>query len=105
MDNYNFSLLFLNVRRIRDFKKRNTMFTWINNKKADIFLQETYSTPEIVNYWKLQWKGDMYFSHGSNHSKGVLILIRDNMDFKLNTTKMVATFSYRLLFKIRLFCL
>jgi exonuclease III len=29
----------------------------------------------------------MYFSHGSNHSKGVFILIRDNLDFQLNSIK------------------
>ena len=57
-----FKLLSLNVRGIRDFYKRKSIFTWISKQKADItFLQETYSTPEIVNDWKFQWRGDMLF--------------------------------------------
>ncbi|KAL9967730.1 hypothetical protein ACROYT_G026020 [Oculina patagonica] len=29
----------------------------------------------------------MFFSHGSNHSSGVLVLVRDNLDFKLESVK------------------
>ena len=29
----------------------------------------------------------MFVSHGSNHSRGVLILIKDNLDFKIHSTK------------------
>ena len=29
----------------------------------------------------------MFFSHGSNHSWGALVLIRDNLDFKIHSTK------------------
>ena len=29
----------------------------------------------------------MFFSHGSNRSRGVLVLIRDNLDFKIHSTK------------------
>ena len=29
----------------------------------------------------------MLFSHGSNHSRGVLVLIKDNLDFKIHSTK------------------
>ena len=31
-----------------------------------------YSTPEIVDEWKFQWHGNIYYSHGTNHSKGEL---------------------------------
>ena len=56
--------------------------------KADIiFLQETYSTPDIVTDWKYQWKGNMYFSHGSNKTKGVFILIKKYIEFKLKNIK------------------
>ena len=47
------------------------------------FLQETYSTSEVENIWKKQWKGDMFFSHGTGHSKGVLILVKEQLDFQL----------------------
>ena len=57
--------------KFRDLHKRKLIFTWVRNQKADIiFLQETFSTPDVFHSWKFQWPGDMYFSHGSNHSKG-----------------------------------
>ena len=52
-----------------------------------MFLQETYSTPEVVNIWKKQWRGDTFFSHGSCHSKGTMILVKEHLDFKLISSK------------------
>jgi len=86
-NNFNFKLLSLNVRGIRTSDKRKGLFTWINNQKADIyFLQETYSTEEIELEWRKQWRGELFFSHGTNHSKGVLILFRNDLDFKIIST-------------------
>ena len=34
-----------------------------------------------------QWKGEMFFSHGTNHCRGVLILVKDRLDFKLQSVK------------------
>ena len=39
------------------------------------FLQETYSDLKDENIWKNEWGGEIFFSHGTNHSKGVCILI------------------------------
>ena len=86
--NNEFNLLSLNVRGIRTFEKRKAVFSWLVNSDADIiFLQETYSTRDIENIWRKQWKGKMFFSHGSNHSGGVLVLVKDNLDFKIHSTK------------------
>ena len=55
MANYNFNLLSLNAWEIRDYFKRKSIFTWVKQQNADIvFLQETYSTPDIENEWKFQ---------------------------------------------------
>ena len=76
-NNLKFKTLSLNVRGIRSFEKRKSIFNWLYKQNSDIcFLQETYSTEEIENQWKKQWSGDIYFAHGSNHSRGVAILIR-----------------------------
>ena len=84
--NANFELISLNARGIRDFQKRQAIFSWIKKQNADIaFLQETYSTPEIVDEWKFQWHGNIYYSHGTNHSKGVLILVSDKLQFELRS--------------------
>ena len=88
MNNVCFNVLSLNVRGIRDLNKRKSIFTWTRNQKADIiFLQETFSTPDVFDSWKFQWPGDMYYSHGSNHSKGVLVLIRGTLQFELKSVK------------------
>ena len=56
--------------------------------KSDIcFLQESYCTPEVEKIWKSQWKGEFFCSHGTEHSKGVLILTKNSLDFKLKTSK------------------
>ena len=39
------------------------------------------------NTWKKQWKGDTFFSHGSSHSKGTMILVKEQFDFKLISSK------------------
>ena len=50
-------------------------------------LQEMYSTLKVENEWKKQWQGKTAFSHGTNHSRGVLIIIKDQVDFRLQSLK------------------
>ncbi|KAL9963192.1 hypothetical protein ACROYT_G032369 [Oculina patagonica] len=77
-------MLSLNVRGIRSTDKRKALFNWLGKEKYDvIFLQETYSTPGVVNIWKSQWRGDIFFSHGTEHSKGVMILFKENFDYEI----------------------
>ena len=77
----------LNARGIRDLHKRKSIFTWIEKQKTGItFIQETYSTLEIITDWKFQWRGEMFYSHGSNHSRGVLILINEQVQFEFKNT-------------------
>ena len=88
--NINFKLVSLNVRGIRYFKRRKAVLNWLHKSQADIcFLQETYSTPEVVNTWKKQWKARRYLflSHGSSHSKGTMILVKEQFDFQLISSK------------------
>ena len=83
-----FKTISLNVRGIRTFEKRKSIFNWIIKQNSDIcFLQETYSTEEIENQWKKQWPGDIYFAHGSFHSRGVAILVLKSFDFKLKSIR------------------
>ena len=51
----------------------------------------------MEHIWKKQWKGDMFFSHGTGHSKGVLILVKDQLDFKLQLIKVDSQGRYILL--------
>ena len=87
-NNLKFKAISLNVRGIRAFEKRKSILNWLINQSADIsFLQETYSTVEIANHWRKQWPGEFFFSHGSNHSCGVAILVHKSLDFKLISSR------------------
>ena len=51
-------------------------FSFLKDFKANIyFLQETYSDLRDEIIWKNEWGGEIFFSHGTSHSKGVCILI------------------------------
>ena len=55
---------------------------WLNERKYDIiFLQETYCTVEVEDTWRTQWQGKLFSSHGTNHSCGVMVLVRSDLDF------------------------
>ena len=75
--NINFKLVSLNVPVIRSFEKRKAVFNWLHKSRAEIcFLQETYSTPEVVNIiMEKTMEGRYLFLHGSCHSKGTMILV------------------------------
>ena len=67
----------LNIRGINKSIKRRNLFRWLHNGKYDLIsLQETYSDKTIENAWRAEWGGDICYSHGSKHSRGVMILFR-----------------------------
>ena len=62
-------------------------FAGYANRNMIVFFQETYSTNDIESVWRTQWQGKLYFSHGSYHSCGVMFLVREDLDFKLNLVR------------------
>ena len=82
------NLISVNVRGLRERNKRKTIFEWVKKKGGEIvLLQETYSTPDIEDVWRRDWSGQMFFSHYTNHSRGVLILVAPQVDFKIEAIK------------------
>ena len=70
----------LNVRGLNQMRKRRQLFRWRHNNKFDIiFLQETFSSRDIETVWKSEWGGDILYSHGTNHSRGVMILFNPKL--------------------------
>ena len=72
-----------NVHGLRDFVKRKEILYFLRNKAEIVCLQETYSTKEDCNLWKSMWNGPIYYSHGTNKSRGVLIACKRNSDFEI----------------------
>ena len=47
-----------------------------------VCLQETHITHETAEIFKREWKGGLYYSAGSNKSKGQIILINSSFNYK-----------------------
>ena len=76
-----------NCNGLADRKKRGEVFTWLKNKSHQIFyLQETHSLSSNEVQWRNEWDGPIYFSHGSRSSKGVMILLKKQLDLTISST-------------------
>ena len=77
--------LSLNVRGLKNKKKRRSIFTFLKDQKCHVyFLQETYSEPKDEIVWKSEWAGEILYSHGKNRKRGVCILISPQFnDFQI----------------------
>ena len=77
-------LLSLNVRGLNSSRKWRQVFRWLHQQQSDIiFLQETYSSPESIKRWETEWGSKTVSSHGSPHSRGVMILFKPCLDVDL----------------------
>ena len=75
MTSLRFNFLSLNVRGLRNQVKRGSVFRYLKDQNCLLYLlQETFSELKDEMVWKNEWGGDIFFSHGSNHSRGVCIL-------------------------------
>ena len=79
----------LNTNGLGDQVKRQAVFEKLNKKGAAIYmLQETHSTPSLEATFKRQFgSNDMYFSHGSSNSNGVLTVVSKGYD--VNVTNVI----------------
>ena len=84
-NNVSLHFISLNVRGMRDDNlKRKKIFSWLHAQNTDIAcLQETFWTNELEDKITSEWTGPCYFSHGSNHSKGVSILFKKNLPIEI----------------------
>ena len=76
----------MNVRGLRNQVKRRSIFSYLKNQKATLYcLQETFSNEDDEKIWSAEWGGQIIFSHGSEHSRGVCILLSLNSGFSIST--------------------
>ena len=80
--------LSLNVRGLREGKKRREIFRWLKRfhcgEKSIIFLQETHSTEKDICIWEQEWGSKVLMAHGTSNSRGVAILFPMNYDFVID---------------------
>ena len=79
-----FKFLSVNIRGLSKSLKRRTVFRWLHHQHCPfVFLPETYSSEECENIWQAEWGGEVFFSHGTKHSKGTMILINPKAKCKV----------------------
>ena len=87
MDYECLKILSLNVRGMKDAKKRREIFRWLKRyhgaESSVIFLQETHSEMETEKYWDKDWGSKIYFSHGTNYARGVAIMMPMKFNFEI----------------------
>ena len=81
---FDLKCLSLNVRGLNKSIKCRTVFQWLRKQNHHvIFLQESYCSKNLESIWENEWGGKAFFSHGTNHSKGVIIQINPAVNFKV----------------------
>ena len=52
----------------------------MHRPNADMLIvQETHSSKEYEQIWQNQWKGQVYYSHGTNSARGVAIFVKQDI--------------------------
>jgi len=82
------SICSLNVRGITEINKRTTIFAWLKENKYTVcFLQETFCTSAAKTQINKNWNGEVIHSVSrSSHSKGVCILLSNNLNYDIIST-------------------
>ena len=73
-----------NVRGLSEYKKRrdlvsHVMYPVVGPSPDLLFLQETHSTPSKVKRWKMDFGCNIYCSHNTASSGGLLIAARQEL--------------------------
>ena len=86
------SLLSVNVRGLNTPIKRRSIFLRIKDDNYDIVLYRKHVVRERESepIWQKEWGGPAISTNRSNHSKGVMALIKGSLDHKITGKKLIA---------------
>ena len=65
----------INASGMQNTVKRRAIFDFARNRADIICIQETHSSTNCENRWRLEWGSDIFFSHGETNARGTAILI------------------------------
>ena len=80
------SCLSNNANGLLSRKKRIKMLKYFKDKIGNngiVFLQETHSAEDTYNEWRDDFKGRIFFSHGTQSSCGIMIGFPGSITFLL----------------------
>jgi exonuclease III len=73
-----------NVQGLKGQKKKKKVIEWAKRKNFDLMtMQEAHIEEQDLDNWRDVWKGGIIYSCGTNNSKGVVILIRENLEHEI----------------------
>lgn len=76
-----------NCQGLGNTQKRRDLFHYIRHKTYNIiFLQDIHITENVCSFVKAEWGNDIYISPYRSNSRGVMILLRDNFEQKVEAT-------------------
>ena len=76
-----------NVNGLNADAKRKTIFNYLRQKNFEIILlQETHSTEKVEKLWEMEWGNKIEWLHGTNKSRGLAILLKNNLNYDLIKT-------------------
>ena len=81
-----------NVKGLQSSKKRLKLIEYLKNKLESngvLFLQETHSVSNDENVWADDFKGQVFFSHGTSNFRGVLIAYLGSTSFVVKNKRNV----------------
>lgn len=83
-----FSITSVNCRGLNDSKKRKDVFNYLRDLKSSIYcLQDTHCTENEKSSVYAQWGHDILMSAGRTDARGTLILMNNNVEVKISSTK------------------
>ena len=86
----NLSFISYNVKGIQQSSKRIKVFEYLKNNSLPndfVFLQETHSSIEDEKQWSDNFKGNIFYSHGTTNSCGVAIAFLGSKSLEVVETR------------------
>ena len=78
-------ILSANCQGIGSMEKRLDVLNNLKDRKCDIYcLQDTHTTKSSERLFRSQWNSDCIFSSGTSDSRGVSILFRQNLAYRIH---------------------
>ena len=79
-----FVLHYAKCQGLNNARTRRQVFRWLHERRFQIiFLQEVYSSRNLERVWSSEWGGKVFYSHGTKHSSGTLILLNPSLDVEM----------------------
>ena len=77
-----------NCQGLADTQKRRSLFKHVRTKKYNIIcLQDVHIQSKQESYIKAEWGFDIYFSSYTSNSRGVMVLLNNNFEHKVERVK------------------